>query len=88
MFINEKYEIKTLDERNVTLIEHRISESGKTKGSKVEKVIGYYPSVNAVLKGLCKKEIHGTGLRDIETINVKIDLLYKWIDEAISKGCE
>lgn len=87
MFINDKYEIRTLDERNITLVEHRISETGKSKGSNVEKVIGYYPSVNSAIKGLCKKEIHGTGLRDFETVNAKIELLYKWIDDAI-KGCE
>lgn len=88
MIINDKYEVRALDERNVALIEHRISESGKSKGTPVEKVIGYYPNVNSALKGLAKKEIHGTGLRDLETVSAKIDLLYKWIDESISKGCE
>lgn len=88
MIINDKYEVRALDEKNVALIEHRISESGKSKGNSVEKVMGYYPNINSALKGLAKKEVYGTGLRDLEIVSAKIDLLYKWIDESISKGCD
>lgn len=80
MFINEKYEIKALDDRNVALIEHSIVKSGKNEGKPSEKVIGYYPNISLALKGLAKKEIFGTGLRDLELVNAKIMELYRHID--------
>lgn len=88
MFINDNYEIRSLDDRNIALIEHGVVKSGKNEGAPSEKTIGYYPDVAAALKGLAKREIHGTGLRDLELINVKIKQLYEYIDKVVKVNGE
>ena len=85
MVINDKYEIRAIDELNIALIEKRIAEKGKNQGEEVEKIVGYYPNTSSALKGLAKKEIFGDGLRDLETVNAKIEMLYSWIDKSVNK---
>lgn len=85
MKINDKYEVKAVDEKNIILIEKLTYEKGKNQGEEYEKTLGYYPNVKAALKGLAKREILGDGLEDIQRVSAKIDLLYAWIDKAINE---
>ena len=40
----------------------------------------YFGTVQEALKGLIKKEINGTGLKDLKTVNKKIEELREYID--------
>lgn len=85
MKLNDKYKIIATGERNVTLQEKVVTEKedGSTKIS--WKVVGYYRDVNAVLKGIVRKEINGTGIKKFETICEKINELHEYIDEVCDK---
>lgn len=81
MFINENWRIETCDDKNITLIKLGVAERGNNIGEQTERVVGYYSSISDALKAMCKKEIFGTGLKDLETINSKIEELYDLIDK-------
>ena len=84
MKINDKYEIKSTDERNVVLIENKINDKKNSGnyGKIYDKTVGYYSNTSEALKGLIKKEINGTGLIDYETIVNKINELYEYVDKV------
>ncbi|MGL5718820.1 MAG: hypothetical protein ACRCX2_37810 [Paraclostridium sp.] len=82
MIINNEYKIEATDDRNISLIKIGVAQKGKNIGEQTETTIGYYTDTKQALKALAKKEILGTGLKDLETVNAKIELLYKWIEEA------
>ena len=84
MIINSEYEIKGIDDKNIALIKLGVAEKGKNAGQRTERIIGYYSSISDALKSMIKKEIIGDGLKDLERINNKIELLYEHIDKALS----
>ena len=77
MEINNKYKIIS-DDMNIVL-----QEKYQKKDNKGEdyKTIGFYSDVKAALKGMCKREINGTGFDSFKLVISKIDELYKLIDE-------
>lgn len=85
MIINDEYKIEAVDDKNIALIRLGVAQKGKNAGEQTEKVIGYYSNISMALKALCKKEIYGTGIRDLELLNAKIELLYRHIDN-VCKG--
>ena len=83
MIINSEYEIKGIDDKNIALIKLGVAEKGKNAGQRTKRIIGYYSSISDALKSMIKKEIIGDGLKDLERINNKIELLYEHIDKAL-----
>lgn len=83
MIINNEYEIKGIDDKNIALIKLGVAKKGKNVGQRTERIIGYYSSISDALKSMIKKEIIGDGLKDLERINNKIELLYEHIDKAL-----
>ena len=94
MRLNDKYKLES-DELNVTLYEKRIMEKGKTKKKEdenieIEKVeiwkpIAFYATLEQALNGIIKREINGTGLKDVQTIVKKINELKAFISDILCK---
>ena len=83
MKINDKYKVIATDEKNVTIQEKVVTEKEDGTIKTSWKVVGYYSTVNAALKGLIRKEINGTGLKSFKTVCEKIEELYEYIDEMV-----
>ena len=88
--INERYRIGSDKDKNIILYEkvHKRERDEKNKtwvelDETTDVVRGYYPNLEVLLKSLVKKEIIGTGLKDIETIQDKIEELQKIIKKTI-----
>ena len=88
--INERYRIGSDKDKNIILYEkvHKRERDEKNKtwvelDETTDVVRGYYPNLEILLKSLVKKEIIGTGLKDIETIQKKIEELEKIIKKTI-----
>ena len=88
--INERYSIGSDKDKNIILYEkvHKRERDEKNKtwvelDETTDVVRGYYPNLEMLLKSLVKKEIIGTGLKDIETIQKKIEELEKIIKKTI-----
>lgn len=88
--INERYRIGSDKDKNIILYEkvHKRERDEKNKtwvelDETTDVVRGYYPNLEVLLKSLVKKEIIGTGLKDIETIQKKIEELEKIIKKTI-----
>lgn len=77
MKLNNKYQIVAIDERCVAIQEKYYSEKHETY---LWKNVMYFGTVQEALKGLIKKEINGTGLKDLKTVNKKIEELREYID--------
>lgn len=82
MQINDKWKIEA-DTNNIILLEaHTITGEGRgrTTTKKIGEVYwtpaGYYGTVKSALEGLIRREIKGSGLKDLETVVKKIDELY------------
>ena len=71
MLIGHSYKIES-DEMNVVLFNKKVSK--KTDTVKWV-VVGYFSSVKNALEFLVDHEINKTGLKDLETVNKKIDEL-------------
>ena len=72
MLIGDKYKVES-DELNITLFKKRVSK----KSSKVQwGIIGFFSSVKEVLKFLVNLEVRESTLKDLETINERIDKLF------------
>ncbi|MFR4584687.1 hypothetical protein [Clostridium cadaveris] len=94
MRLNDKYKLES-DELNVTLYEKSIMEKGKTKKKEdenieIEKVeiwkpIAFYATLEQALNGIIKREINGTGLKDVQTIVKKINELKAFISDILCK---
>lgn len=79
MIINDSYKVES-DELNV-IVSKKVIGKDKEGNEKITwKNIAFCPNVNNALKWIAKKEILGTGLKDLETVNKKIDELYKYIE--------
>ena len=88
--INERYRIGSDKDKNIILYEkvHKRERDEKNKTwveleETTDVIRGYYPNLEVLLKSLVKKEIIGTGLKDIETIQKKIEELEKIIKKTI-----
>ena len=79
MIINDKYKLIS-DDMNIVLQEKFQKKDDKGEGYKS---IGFYPDLKSALKGMCKREIKGTGFEDLEVIDKKINELYDLIDKKI-----
>ena len=81
MQINEEYKVES-DDLNIILLK-KYAKKKKDESDPIEydyRPIGYYPNLEMALKGMCKKEIFGTGFTDFETIIAKIEELHKVIE--------
>ena len=90
--INERYRIGSDKDKNIILYEkvHKRERDEKNKtwvelDETTDVVRGYYPNLEVLLKSLVKKEIIGTGLKDIGTIQDKIEELQKIIKKTIKQ---
>ena len=82
MQINEEYKVES-DDLNIILLK-KYAKKKKNESDATEydyRPIGYYPNLEMALKGMCKKEIYGTGLIDLKEIIAKIEELHKVIEE-------
>ncbi|WP_419749321.1 hypothetical protein [Terrisporobacter petrolearius] len=82
MKISDKYKIISTDDKNVTIQEKVVTEKEDGSVKTSWKVIGYYGSINSALKGIVRKEINGTGLKNFNTVCEKIEELNEYIDEV------
>ena len=88
--INERYRIGSDKDKNIILYEkvHKRERDEKNKTwveleETTDVIRGYYPNLEVLLNSLVKKEIIGTGFKDIETIQKKIEELEKIIKKTI-----
>ena len=88
--INERYRIGSDKDKNIILYEkvHKRERDEKNKTwveleETTDVIRGYYPNLEVLLNSLVKKEIIGTGFKDIETIQEKIEELQKVIKQTI-----
>ena len=90
--INENWSVDTDGDKNVILmkkVEKRVRDKQKktwvNTGEYDWSVYGYYPNLESLLKAVVRKEITGEGLKDIESIQKKIEELEKVIKKTIKK---
>lgn len=81
MKINEEYQITTDGDMNVVLMKKY--QKKQIEGEEIQydfKPCGYYGSVKQALKDFVRKEIFVTELKDLKTIQEKIEELENTID--------
>ena len=90
--INENWSVDTDGDKNVILmkkVEKRVRDKQKktwvNTGEYDWSVYGYYPNLESLLKAVVRKEITGEGLKDIESIQEKIEDLEKVIKRTVKK---
>ena len=90
--INESWAVDTDGDKNVILmkkVEKRVRDKEKktwvNTGEYNWSVYGYYPNLESLLKAVVRKEITGEGLKDIESIQEKIEDLEKVIKRTVKK---
>ena len=83
MMINNDYRIES-DELNVILSRRMVGKDREGNERITWKNIGFFPTIKDTLQYLAKREILGTGLKDVETINKKIQDLYSYIENLVS----
>ena len=88
--INESWAVDTDNDKNVILmkkVEKRVRNKEKktweNTGEYDWNVYGYYPTLESLLKAVVRKEITGEGLKDIESIQEKIEELEKVIKKTV-----
>ena len=88
--INESWGVDTDGDKNVILmkkVEKRVRDKEKktwvNTGEYDWSVYGYYPNLESLLKAVVRKEITGEGLKDIESIQEKIEELEKVIKKTV-----
>lgn len=77
MIINDRYKLES-DGQQVILLKRNLKQDGTYS---IYKNIGYFGSIDKALKKMVKHEILETELKDIETINNKINELYKLVSK-------
>lgn len=70
MKLNEKYKIES-DLLNVVISQKVVTKDKEGEDKITWKNIAFCPNVNNALKWLCKREILGTGLKDLERLMKK-----------------
>ena len=90
--INENWSVDTDGDKNVILmkkVEKRVRDKQKktwvNTGEYDWSVYGYYPTLESLLKAVVRKEITGEGLKDIESIQKKIEELEKEIKKTVKQ---
>ena len=90
--INDNWAVDTDGDKNVILmkkVEKRIRDKQKktwvNTGEYDWSVYGYYPNLESLLKAVVRKEITGEGLKDIESIQEKIEDLEKVIKRTVKQ---
>ena len=83
MMINENYKVES-DELNVIVSKKVVSNDREGNEKITWRNIAFCHTIESALKYLAKKEVLGTGLKDLETVNQKIDDLYKYIENLVS----
>ena len=90
--INENWSVDTDGDKNVILmkkVEKRVRNKEKktweNTGEYDWSVYGYYSSLESLLKAVVRKEITGEGLKDIESIQEKIEELEKVIKKTVKQ---
>lgn len=81
MKINEEYQITTDGDMNVILMKRY--QKKQIEGEEIQydfKPCGYYGSIKQALKDFVRKEMFVTELKDLETIQAKIEELENTID--------
>ena len=88
--INENWSVDTDGDKNVILmkkVEKRVRDKEKktwvNTGEYDWSVYGYYPNLESLLKAVVRKEITGEGLKDIKSIQEKIEELEKVIKKTV-----
>ena len=85
------YKIKTLDEKNIALIETKqvLDPQSKRYGESYEKVLGYYTSFESALDGYNRRFLNGPDvtLRTIQEVILEIRKIRAEIKNVL-KGCE
>ena len=79
MNIGRNWKIES-DELNVTLYQ-RFVRKGNT--SDYWRPHSYYSTLTNTLHALVNIEVNRTGLKDLETVNRRIDEIHTWISEAL-----
>ena len=90
--INENWSVDTDGDKNVILmkkVEKRVRDKQKktwvNTGEYDWSVYGYYSSLESLLKTVVRKEMTGKGLKDIKSIQEKIEELEKVIEKTIKQ---
>ena len=90
--INESWAVDTDGDKNVILmkkVEKRARDKEKktwvNTGEYDWSVYGYYSSLESLLKTVVRKEMTGEGLKDIKSIQKKIEELEKVIEKTIKQ---
>lgn len=79
MTINETYKIETDEDENYIIL-----EAFKKKDGTIDyKIKGYYPTLNRAYKGLLKREVLKSELKDLESVMKRIEEVEKYIDKHI-----
>ena len=93
--INESWAVDTDGDKNVILmkkVEKRVRDKQKktwvNTGEYDWSVYGYYSSLESLLKTVVRKEMTGKGLKDIKSIQKKIEELEKVIEMTIKQYYE
>ena len=93
--INESWAVDTDGDKNVILmkkVEKRVRDKQKktwvNTGEYDWSVYGYYPNLESLLKAVSRKEITREGLKDIKSIQKKIEELEKVIKKTIKQYYE
>lgn len=81
--INDKYKIIS-EPLNVVIMEQRIPKKieGQEEKEPIWVAISWHPTIEMALKSLINREINGTGLKDLESVNEKIIELKSLIEEV------
>ena len=77
MLLGKNWKIES-NELNITLYERRES---KNTGREYWRAHSYYSSVASALEGLVNINVNRSGLRDLETVNLKIEELHRLIEK-------
>lgn len=89
MKLNEDYNLETDGDKNYILMK-KFQKTNKVNGKIVYideydyKPHGFYGTLESALRDFARKEILGTGLKDLETVQKKFDELF----EVIHKVCK
>ena len=90
--INESWAVDTDGDKNVILmkkVKKRMRDKEKktwvNTGEYDWSIYGYYPNLESLLKAVSRKEITREGLKDIKSIQKKIEELEKVIEKTIKQ---
>lgn len=84
MKLSNDYKIES-DELNVMIMKKFIPKEGKNAGQEQWRPISYHPNLEFALNSFITRQINGTGLKDIETVVIKINELREFIKEVTNK---